>query len=200
MTFQRGGQRTAGLCAGWNWDCLIGCCATRPACGVALRAESPSPLGIIDTQTVPCVPVRSPRGDDAAQKVLGRRRAALADADGTGTASPFLPPADRFAMACRRRNPCFHPAVRYASRLGAKLRFFRGRRQGRTAQPAQRKRSLSRRSRPRRRLCRRGLPGLVELSTFRKAEAMGRSVASAGPRTGWAAPSPYRTPRLVLPD
>src|SRR4051794_10864315 len=41
-------------------------------------------LSIIDTQAVQCLPVRGPRGYDAAKKVLGRKRVALVDADGTG--------------------------------------------------------------------------------------------------------------------
>jgi putative transposase len=45
------------------------------------RAPEPT-LGIIDTQSVTCIPVRGPRGYDAGKKVLGRKRAALVDADG----------------------------------------------------------------------------------------------------------------------
>src|SRR4051795_5293752 len=36
-------------------------------------------LSIIDTQAVQCIPVRGPRGYDAAKKVLGRKRVALVD-------------------------------------------------------------------------------------------------------------------------
>jgi transposase len=39
-------------------------------------------LAVIDTQSVKCIPVRGPRGYDAAKKVLGRKRVALVDADG----------------------------------------------------------------------------------------------------------------------
>jgi transposase len=39
-------------------------------------------LAIIDTQAVKCIPVRGPRGYDAGKKVLGRKRVALADAEG----------------------------------------------------------------------------------------------------------------------
>ncbi len=38
---------------------------------VACRGAHPSP-GMIDTQTVTCIPVRSPRGYDVAKKLLGR--------------------------------------------------------------------------------------------------------------------------------
>src|SRR3712207_7568298 len=38
---------------------------------------------VIDTQSVACIPVRGARGHDAAKKVLGRKRVALVDADGT---------------------------------------------------------------------------------------------------------------------
>jgi transposase len=46
------------------------------------RRSEPS-LGIIDTQSVKGIPVRGPRGYDAAKNVLGRKRVALVDADGT---------------------------------------------------------------------------------------------------------------------
>jgi hypothetical protein len=57
-------------------------CAARgmTAEGAGRKAE-PS-RAIIDTQTVKCIPVRGPRGYDAAKKVLGRKRVALVDADG----------------------------------------------------------------------------------------------------------------------
>jgi putative transposase len=45
------------------------------------RAPEPS-LGIIDSQSVKCIPVRGPRGYDAGKKVLGRKRLALVDAEG----------------------------------------------------------------------------------------------------------------------
>src|ERR671916_1363381 len=48
-------------------------------------------LSIIDTQTVKCIPVRGPRGYDAAKKVLGRKRVALVDADGTWLAVAVVP-------------------------------------------------------------------------------------------------------------
>src|SRR6187200_2274729 len=48
-------------------------------------------LNIIDTQSVQCIPVRGPRGYDAAKKVLGRKRVALVDADGTWLAVAVVP-------------------------------------------------------------------------------------------------------------
>jgi putative transposase len=63
--------------------------------------RKPEPtLGIIDTQSVksafraakaPAIPVRGPRGYDAAKKVLGRKRVALVDADGTWLAIAVVP-------------------------------------------------------------------------------------------------------------
>src|SRR3954447_22118937 len=47
-------------------------------------------LSLIDTQSVKCIPVRGPRGYDAAQTGLGRKRVALVDADGTQTGSKSL--------------------------------------------------------------------------------------------------------------
>ena len=48
-------------------------------------------LAIIDTQTVKCLPVRGPRGYDAAKRVVGRKRVALVDADGTWLAVAVVP-------------------------------------------------------------------------------------------------------------
>lgn len=48
-------------------------------------------LAVIDTQSVKCIPVRGPRGYDAAKKVLGRKRVALVDADGTWLAVAVVP-------------------------------------------------------------------------------------------------------------
>ena len=45
--------------------------------------RKPEPgLAIIDTQSLACLPVRGPRGYDAATKGLGRKRVALVDAEG----------------------------------------------------------------------------------------------------------------------
>jgi transposase len=54
------------------------------------RKPEPS-LGIVDTQSVKCIPVRGPRGYDAAKKVLGRKRVALVEADGTWLAIAVVP-------------------------------------------------------------------------------------------------------------
>ena len=48
-------------------------------------------LAVIDTQSVKCIPVRGPRGFDAAKKVRGRKRVALVDADGTWLAVAVVP-------------------------------------------------------------------------------------------------------------
>src|SRR5215211_9436230 len=48
-------------------------------------------LAVIDTQSVKCIPVRGPRGYDAAKKVLGRKRVALVDADGIWLAIAVVP-------------------------------------------------------------------------------------------------------------
>ncbi len=78
----------------------------RLLCGVArLRRRAagrkPEPsLGIIDTQSVKCIPVRGPREYDAAKKMLGRKRAALVDADGTWLAIPPWTRARRNALRC----------------------------------------------------------------------------------------------------
>lgn len=54
------------------------------------RTEGPR-LAVIDTQTVKCVPVRGPRGYDAAKKTVGRKRVALVDADGAVLAVAVVP-------------------------------------------------------------------------------------------------------------
>src|SRR5919202_1830766 len=57
----------------------------RHVAGLRRRAAGRKPeprLAVIDTQSVECIPVRGPRGYDAAKKVLGRKRVALVDADG----------------------------------------------------------------------------------------------------------------------
>src|SRR3954464_7689486 len=64
------------------FDRLLEDVARRRRRAVGRRAKPR--LSIIDTQAVQCIPVRGPRGYDAAKKVLGRKRVALVDADGTG--------------------------------------------------------------------------------------------------------------------
>ena len=53
-------------------------CRRRRAAG---RRQTPR-LGIVNTQSVKCLPVHGPRGRDAGRRVLGRKRVALVDADG----------------------------------------------------------------------------------------------------------------------
>src|SRR5689334_24976569 len=57
---------------------------------VAGRRSTPT-LGIIDTQTVKCIPVRGPRGYDAAKLTVGRKRVVLVDADGVWLAVNTVP-------------------------------------------------------------------------------------------------------------
>src|ERR1700760_3855778 len=60
----------------------------RLMCEVAMRrrrvaGRRPTPtLGIIDTQTVKCIPVRGPRGNDAAKLTVGGKRVVLAARSG----------------------------------------------------------------------------------------------------------------------
>src|SRR4051794_24425634 len=48
-------------------------------------------LAIVDTQAVRCIAVRGPRGYDAAKGVVGRKRVALADAEGHWLAVAVVP-------------------------------------------------------------------------------------------------------------
>ena len=57
---------------------------------VAGRRSTPT-LGIIDTQTVTCIPVRGPRGYDAAKLTVGRKRVVLVDANGVWLAVNTVP-------------------------------------------------------------------------------------------------------------
>ena len=66
----------------------------REVAGLRRRAAGRRPgprLAVADTQSVKCIPVRGPRGYDAAKKVLGRKRVALVDADGTWLAVAVVP-------------------------------------------------------------------------------------------------------------
>lgn len=62
-------------------------CLRRRAAG----RRRPPRLGIVDTQSVKCLPIRGPRGFDAGKKVLGRKRVALVDADGNWLAVAVVP-------------------------------------------------------------------------------------------------------------
>jgi hypothetical protein len=57
---------------------------------IAGRRATPTP-GIIDTQTVKCIPVRGRRGYDAAKLTVGRKRVALVDVDGVCLAVNTVP-------------------------------------------------------------------------------------------------------------
>lgn len=59
-------------------------------CRAAGRRRAPR-LAIIDTQSVKCLPVRGPRSFDAGNKVLGRKRVALVDAEGNWLAVTVMP-------------------------------------------------------------------------------------------------------------
>ncbi len=62
-------------------------CLRRRAAG---RRRAPH-LGIVGTRLIRCLPVRGPRGFDAGEKVLGRKRMALVDAGGNRLAVAVVP-------------------------------------------------------------------------------------------------------------
>jgi putative transposase len=78
-------------------------------------------LAVIDTQSVKCLPVRGPRGFDAAKKVLGRKRVALVDADGTWLAVAVVPASvqDRDCLDALTRGKQAWPSLREAVLDGA---------------------------------------------------------------------------------
>src|SRR5215212_1252301 len=78
-------------------------------------------LSLIDTQAVQCIPVRGPRGDDAAKKVLGRKRVALVDADGTWLAIAVIPASvqDRDTLTALDAGKATWPSLREAILDGA---------------------------------------------------------------------------------
>jgi putative transposase len=84
------------------------------------RRPEPS-RAIIDTQTVKCIPVRGPRGYDAAKKVLGRKRVALVDADGNWLAVAVVPASvqDRDALPALDAGKAAWPSLREAILDGA---------------------------------------------------------------------------------
>src|SRR5215207_8913370 len=82
------------------FDRLLGDVARRRRRAMGRRAAPR--LSIIDTQAVKCIPVRGPRGYDAAKKGLGRKRVALVDADGTWMA----PSRPRAAKSGRTGTAC----------------------------------------------------------------------------------------------
>ena len=78
-------------------------------------------LSIIDTQSVKCIPVRGPRGYDAAKKMLGRKRVALVDADGTWLAVAVVPASvqDRDTLEALDAGKAAWPSLREAILDGA---------------------------------------------------------------------------------
>lgn len=78
-------------------------------------------LAIIDTQSVACIPVRGPRGYDAAKKVLGRKRVALVDADGAWLAVAVVPGnvQDRDCLSALTEGKQAWPSLREAVLDGA---------------------------------------------------------------------------------
>ena len=78
-------------------------------------------LSIIDTQAVKCIPVRGPRGYDTAKKVLGRKRVALVDADGTWLAVAVVPASvqDRDTLEALDASKAAWPSLREAILDGA---------------------------------------------------------------------------------
>jgi transposase len=78
-------------------------------------------LAVIDTQTVKCIPVRGPRGYDAAKRVLGRKRVALVDAEGYWLAIAVVPASvqDRDALPALDAGKAAWPSLRLAILDGA---------------------------------------------------------------------------------
>jgi putative transposase len=78
-------------------------------------------LAIIDTQAVKCIPVRGPRGYDAATRVLGRKRVALVDAEGHILAVAVVPAAvqDRDTLPALGTGKACWPSLREAIYDGA---------------------------------------------------------------------------------
>jgi transposase len=79
------------------------------------------PRGYDAAKTVKCIPVRGPRGYDAAKTVLGRKRVALVDADGTWLAVAVVPAAvqDRDTLAALDAGKAHWPSLREALFDGA---------------------------------------------------------------------------------
>lgn len=86
------------------------------------NGRKPAPrLAVVDTQSVKCIPVRGPRGYDAAKKVLGRKRVALVDADGTWLAVAVVPGSvqDRDCLEALTAGKQAWPSLREAVLDGA---------------------------------------------------------------------------------
>src|SRR5215204_6505185 len=104
-----GAWRALGL-----FDRLLEDVARRRRRAVGRRAKPR--LSIIDTQAVKCIPVRGPRGYDAAKKVLGRKRVALVDAAGTWLAVAVVPASvqDRDTLTALDAGKAAWPSLREA--------------------------------------------------------------------------------------
>jgi transposase len=87
----------------------------------AAGRKAESSRGTIDTQTVKCIPVRGPRGCDAAKKVLGRKRVALVDAEGIWLAVAVVPASvqDRDCLDALTAGKQAWPSLREAVLDGA---------------------------------------------------------------------------------
>ena len=101
------------------FDRLLGDVARRRRRAMGRRAAPR--LSIIDTQAVKCIPVRGPRGYDANKKVLGRKRVALVDADGTWLAVAVVPASvqDRDTLEALDAGKAAWPSLREAILDGA---------------------------------------------------------------------------------
>jgi putative transposase len=101
------------------FDRLLGDVARRRRRAMGRRATPR--LSIIDTQSVKGIPVRGPRGYDAAKKVLGRKRVALVDADGTWLAVAVVPASvqDRDTLEALDPGKAAGPSLREAVLDGA---------------------------------------------------------------------------------
>ena len=84
------------------------------------RTKGPR-LAVIDTQSVKCIPVRGPRGYDAAKKVVGRKRVLLVDADGAVLAVAVVPAdmQDRDCLEALSAGKAAWPSLRVAVLDGA---------------------------------------------------------------------------------
>ena len=88
----------------------------------AAPGRKPKPrLAIIDTHTVKCIPVRGPRGYGAANRVLGRKRVALVDAEGNWLAIAVVPASvqDRDTLPALDAGKAAWPSLRLAVFDGA---------------------------------------------------------------------------------
>ena len=101
------------------FDRLLGDVAHRRRRAMGRRAKPR--LSLIDTQAVKGIPVRGPRGYDAAKKGLGRKRVALVDADGTWRAIAVVPASvqDRDTLEALDGGQAAWPSLREAILDGA---------------------------------------------------------------------------------